>query len=543
MYPRQLFHYEGFYGMRMESSRDAGFLKLGFDKWLPLYFLFCAIAAWEVKRMIVIFLNRCPQNVKIAGMDSIVGRWITSLRYCYAAQSVHSKAYAEGGGKPYAIPARSRYHVCVSSQKLVEELTNASIHHVSLRDALWERAFPEQTIDGLKVDNMDQNGSLSQKTFRHHARLHLPSLQPLLRRRLEEAFATEIDSHERKHGWTHVYASSAISRITAKINNVILVGDDLANNSGFFEEVVRYVHYAAICEEILQFTPQFLFPLMGWIIMKSTRVTQNVKKYLIPLAAKRLDDPVLKEQEPKDTVQWIINSQKKATAEDVAQQALAYIFGSAYQMPMLVSFAMYNLCKHPEHLQPLREEILRSGEVLFNHQNNELPLLDSFLKETARLNPVTIFSMPRKTMAPFTFSDGTHVPANNWIVVPQQAQMKDPANYAEPEKFVGFRFVTHSREGAASESRFSHPSWRFPFWGSVKQACPARFYVTDMTKLIISQFVMNYDFKLADESLPSSFAWGVVRIPHPYLAFSLKKREAVEGSGRSICLMQSAGET
>ena len=56
----------------------------------------------------------------------------------------------------------------------------------------------------------------------------------------------------------------------------------------------------------------------------------------------------------------------------------------------LITFAMCYLCKHPEYLEPLRAEILRSGEVQFNHQNDELPLLDSFLKETARLNPVTI---------------------------------------------------------------------------------------------------------------------------------------------------------
>ncbi|KAL8771387.1 MAG: hypothetical protein Q9203_004992 [Teloschistes exilis] len=92
----------------------------------------------------------------------------------------------------------------------------------------------------------------------------------------------------------------------------------------------------------------------------------------------------------KDTVQWIINCRKKATAEQVAQQALAYIFGSAYQMPMLISFALYNLCKHPEYLEPLRDENVKSGGVRLNHQNNELPLLDSFMKETARMNPVTI---------------------------------------------------------------------------------------------------------------------------------------------------------
>ncbi|KAI4116355.1 MAG: hypothetical protein LQ345_003210 [Seirophora villosa] len=118
--------------------------------------------------------------------------------------------------------------------------------------------------------------------------------------------------------------------------------------------------------------------------------TQNVSKRLLSLAKERLHSAEANEPAPRDTIQWIIGSRKKATTEEVAQQALAYIFGSAYQMPMLISFALYNLCRHPEYLEALREENLRSGGVLFNHQNNELPLLDSFLKETARLNPVTI---------------------------------------------------------------------------------------------------------------------------------------------------------
>lgn len=60
----------------------------------------------------------------------------------------------------------------------------------------------------------------------------------------------------------------------------------------------------------------------------------------------------------------------------------------------LISFAMYNLCKHPEYLKPLRDGNLKSGGVLFNHQNNELPLLNSFMKETARMNPITICTIP-----------------------------------------------------------------------------------------------------------------------------------------------------
>ncbi|MCJ1271777.1 hypothetical protein MMC22_011682, partial [Lobaria immixta] len=93
--------------------------------------------------------------------------------------------------------------------------------------------------------------------------------------------------------------------------------------------------------------------------MKLSRVTQNVNKYLVPLAAQRLGNKGAGEQELKDTLQWIIDSCKKATAQEVAQQTLAYIFASAYQMSMLITFVLYNLCKHPEYLQPLRAEILR----------------------------------------------------------------------------------------------------------------------------------------------------------------------------------------
>ena len=63
-----------------------------------------------------------------------------------------------------------------------------------------QRAFPGQTINGIKIDSLDKNGNLSQKVFRHHARLHLPSLQPLLHERVEEAFATEIESQKMEYG-------------------------------------------------------------------------------------------------------------------------------------------------------------------------------------------------------------------------------------------------------------------------------------------------------------------------------------------------------
>ena len=73
-------------------------------------------------------------------------------------------------------------------------------------------------------------------------------------------------------------------------------------------------------------------------------------------------------------------------------------------------------------------------------------------------------------MSPHTFADGTHVPAKNWFAVPQGALMKDPAIYSNPEVFDGFRFTTHRNGTVKSKSQFTHPSWTYPYWGSIRRA-------------------------------------------------------------------------
>ena len=59
---------------------------------------------------------------------------------------------------------------------------------------------------------------------------------------------------------------------------------------------------------------------------------------------------------------------------------------------------------------------------------------------------------------------------------------------------------------------------------------PARFYVTDMSKMAVAKFIMDYDFKLANENVPIAFVLGVIRVPHPRMAFLLKKRTTVDGT-------------
>ncbi len=51
-------------------------------------------------------------------------------------------------------------------------------------------------------------------------------------------------------------------------------------------------------------------------------------------------------------------------------------------------FAIHNLCKYPEHLEPLRREIANLAGRKCKDDHENLPLLDSFLKESARTDPL-----------------------------------------------------------------------------------------------------------------------------------------------------------
>ncbi len=83
--------------------------------------------------------------------------------------------------------------------------------------------------------------------------------------------------------------------------------------------------------------------------------------------------------------------------------------------------------------------------------------LDSFLKESQRLNglgarePFTVHaiayanmntpvSLPRLTLAPYAFADGTVIPAGTLVAAAPTATHVDPEFFENPETFDGLRF-------------------------------------------------------------------------------------------------------
>lgn len=69
---------------------------------------------------------------------------------------------------------------------------------------------------------------------------------------------------------------------------------------------------------------------------------------------------------------------------------------------------------------------------------------------------------------PYTFSDGTHVPAGNVVCVPLRAILRDPMNYCDAHVFNGFRFVDEDKTGSVSKLVEGEP--KFLLWGLGKRS-------------------------------------------------------------------------
>ena len=102
-----------------------------------------------------------------------------------------------------------------------------------------------------------------------------------------------------------------------------------------------------------------------------------------------LQDPDFKPQ--MDLMQIIIDTSKKSGEGANLEYQLNAIIGTGraalFTASMTIYHFLYDLAAHPEHIEPLREEIRQLGDVPMTRANvGRLSKMDSCLRESQRFN-------------------------------------------------------------------------------------------------------------------------------------------------------------
>ncbi|KAF2194881.1 hypothetical protein K469DRAFT_546684, partial [Zopfia rhizophila CBS 207.26] len=139
-----------------------------------------------------------------------------------------------------------------------------------------------------------------------------------------------------------------------------------------------------------------------------------------------------------------------------------------------------------------------------------LPLLDSFTKESARLIPVGSLSTRRQVLKPFCLNDGTKLEVGDWACMPARALMQNGLTIPSLLGLNGFRFVDpklfRGEATAVNKVMQSKPhklkvlGATFMFGGPGALVWnvfpPGRYHVSAIMKMLVTQTILDYDIEL-----------------------------------------------
>ncbi|KZL84776.1 ent-kaurene oxidase [Colletotrichum incanum] len=359
---------------------------------------------------------------------------------------------------------------------------------------------------------------------------------------------TEPLSSETKHAVDHIFGSPTewseydvkndILDLISRLSSRVFLGAEVCRNKDWLAITKSYTVSAFISAEILRPYPSWLRYVAQWFIPQCRTLRQQVsdsKRIIGPVLQKRrsLRQQALEKGQPvprfNDGIDWF-EEESKGRDYDVVGAQLGLSVVAIHTTTDLLVETMLRIAEHPELFDALRKEIVEvlgvegwKKTALFN-----MKLMDSVLKESQRLKPITSAIMMRVATRPVTLPNGLLLQKGE-SCVGDIGKMRDPSIYPDPEAFDAYRFV--NMRGDAKLDNQAHLVSTSPAhlgFGHGQHACPGRFFAGNELKVALSHLLMKYDWKLTPGYEHQWQEWGLAWSSDATAKLLMRKREAPE---------------
>lgn len=209
--------------------------------------------------------------------------------------------------------------------------------------------------------------------------------------------------------WKGVDTLMSTFKIVAKINACSFVGHDLGTNEGWVKAVMMSPLVVYVAVTLMNACPPLLRPLLSPLAFLPTVKNQwDMKRLLTPMIqedmktfeeAKDKKELLRPKSEGKLPFTAMLLSRYKANEVSLRQLIQDYILISFDSTPSTASSLYHVICElavRPEAADILRkevDEVMIDGKLPSTHLQ-ELKRMDSFLRESFRLHPVSLCKSP-----------------------------------------------------------------------------------------------------------------------------------------------------
>ncbi|CAG8952927.1 hypothetical protein HYFRA_00007642 [Hymenoscyphus fraxineus] len=446
----------------------------------PYLLLFAALALVSYRGNIATILNGflMPLSTLLIYLNKRMNAW----RYLFQGADMITVAYNKAGGKPFEVPGPDHNHLFISSSKHISEVRKARRDELSMFGATKQMFQPTYTMLGHNW--LDERGAEGIGYVRAVGTLfprQLLAIMPTMEKIVAASFEDFSELYQIQKDTRKLPAYELTKNIICKLNGFCFFGDELAQNELFMQKIFQYNEEVITSAEVLRLVPKFMKSIIG-PYLGGHKVQDTVFNMISDLVSRRLEEKRHRQageihpQNHSDMVQWIIDtapSELGWESRRITYEIIAIWFGSVHALSATVTYTLFDLCEHPEYIEPLRNEIESSEFDAFMRTTKGLPLLDSFMKESSRLSPIEAMSGRRQALKDFTFTDGTQVKTGDWACVPTKAMLADEAYFPSAQSFQGFRFAPDGKlpknirtiSQPEGPSRYSDLSENYHVWG------------------------------------------------------------------------------
>ncbi|KAI0713154.1 cytochrome P450 [Cerioporus squamosus] len=465
----------------------------------------------------------------VGGPSVPILSYLSTINFLRKPKALLREGYQQFYGSVFKVALIGQWMVVVSGPKMVDELRKRPDEEVSFIEGLEEIVHFRFTLGHELFDDPFHVDIIKDKLMRS-----LTAVLPDVIDELRVAVPDYI--HAKDNEWTTVNAMQTTLKIVSRASNRVFVGLPVCRKQEYLDLAVRFTIDTLKDIALISCIPQSLKSSLGQYFSAVKKTVRQTVPHLKPL----LDERRAKMEEygedypekPNDMLQWILESAIPRNYSDVqvVERIMLVNFIALHTSSNSIAHALLDLAACPDYGKPLREEVeaIVAAEGWTKAAMSKMWKVDSFLRESQRINGIALTSVTRKTLVDVTLSDGTFIPKDTLIVAASYPQHYDDSIYDNAATFDPFRFSRmRGEDGEGTKHQFVNTSVEYIPFGHGKHACAGRFFAANELKAMLAFIVLNYDIKLANDGpRPENWCFGPNILPDSGAEIMFRKRQA-----------------
>ncbi|KAI0046785.1 cytochrome P450 [Auriscalpium vulgare] len=468
-----------------------------------LIIAFCVLITEFIRRRYLLW------HIPSVGFTAPLLTYLTALKFQRGSDQLIQEGYDKYKPGLFKIPLWDHWLVMATSPQLIEDIRKATDDTLSNHEA-FHYFFQSKYSVGEDVLDNNYHTRVIQAQLTRQIAVTLDDVREEVVMAVAGIIAVKDGSWIRVSG-----VEKLIGRVIARTSNRRFVGVPLCRNKEYHKINIDFAASFVYSGKMINNFPSFMKPLVAFFYSRTKTHIHSQMKFIQPLVEERRRKQkelgINWQGKPDDLLMWLMDEAgvkgEEPTLWDLARRMCIVNFAAISTTTTSCTHALYHIAANREYVEPLRKEIEAAvaADGWTKSALLKMHKLDSFLRESQRMRGIHVLTLKRVALKPFTFSDGTTIPAGTLVACTSRALHHDNEIYSDADEFNGFRFSSlREKEGQNTKHQMVAVDREYLAFGLGRHACPGRFFAASMLQLVVAHILVTYDVEFPDgQSIPS----------------------------------------